>query len=176
MEAFKALDGRALIKPLFGSEGRGILRPGSREEARNAIREISSCQGVFYLQEYIDHGGSDLRLLVIGGEVAASMRRKAPPGQWLTNIARGGTAEPLAADEALELLAIEAARTVGAEIAGVDILEDPGGAPRILEVNAIPGWRALSEVSGKDLALSVLDYASARAGEHESEPTGALQP
>ncbi|MBL04505.1 MAG: 30S ribosomal protein S6--L-glutamate ligase [Planctomycetes bacterium] len=176
MEAFKSLDGRALIKPLFGSEGRGILRPGSREEARNAIREISSCQGVFYLQEYIDHGGSDLRLLVIGDEVVASMRRKAPPGQWLTNIARGGTAEPLAADEALELLAIEAARAVGAEIAGVDILEDPGGAPRILEVNAIPGWRALSEVSGKDLALSVLDYASARAGEHESEPAGALQP
>ena len=104
------------------------------------------------------------------------MRRKAPPGQWLTNIARGGTAEPLVADEALELLAIEAARAGGAEIAGVDILQGPDGAPRILEVNAIPGWRAISEVSGKDISLAVLDYVLERTTKRESEPAGAFQP
>ena len=109
-------------------------------------------------------------------DVAGTMRRRAPPGEWLTNIARGGSAEPAAVDETLELLAIEAARAVDAEIAGVDILAGPDGAPRILEVNAIPGWRALSEVNGKDLALWVLDHAIERSAKRESEPSGALLP
>ena len=176
MEAFDALDKQALIKPLFGSEGRGILRPQNPDEAWSAIRKIASAQGVFYLQEYIDHGGSDLRLLVIGAEVAASMRRRAPPGEWLTNIARGGLGEAVETGEALENLAIRAAAAIGAEIAGVDILEGPDGVPRILEVNAIPGWRAISEVSGKDFSLAVLDYTLARIEDRESEPAGVLQP
>ena len=176
MEAFDALGTRALLKPLFGSEGRGIQRPQNPDEARSAIREIASARGVFYLQEYIDHGGSDLRLLVIGGEVAASMRRRAPPGEWLTNIARGGSGEAADAGEALENLAIRAAAAIGADIAGIDILEGPDGAPRILEVNAIPGWRAISDVSGKDFSLAVLDYTLARIANPESEPAGALQP
>jgi len=176
MEAFAELKEEVVLKPLFGSEGRGILRPRSSEEARKAFEEIASARGVFYLQEFIDHGGADLRLLVIDGQVTASMARKAPPGEWLTNIARGGSAESVEADAVLESLALRAAAAVGAEIAGVDILQGPDGAPRILEVNAIPGWRAISEVSGKDISLAVLDYVLARTTERETEPAGALQP
>jgi len=173
IEAFGELDERALLKPLFGAEGHGIVRPESLAEARSAIRKFAADQGVFYLQEYVDHGGADLRLFVIGDEVVAAMRRKAPPGQWLTNISQGSSAENIAPGQELEALALAAARAVGAEIAGVDILEGPDGAPRVLEVNAIPGWRALSEVSGKDLALSVLDYTLARVEHLHSEPIGA---
>ena len=176
MEAFVELREQAVVKPLFGSEGRGILRPRSIEEARNAFEEIASARGVFYLQEFIDHGGADLRLLVIDGQVTASMARKAPAGEWLTNIARGGSAESVETDAALESLAVRAAAAVGAEIAGVDILQGPGGTPRILEVNAIPGWRAISEVSGKDISLAVLDYVLERTTKQESEPAGAFQP
>ena len=176
MEAFAELKEEVVLKPLFGSEGRGILRPRSSEEARKAFEEIASARGVFYLQEFIDHGGADLRLLVIDGQVTASMARKAPPGEWLTNIARGGSAESVEADAVLESLALRAAAAVGAEIAGVDILQGPDGAPRILEVNAIPGWRAISEVSGKDISLAVLDYVLARTAERETEPAGAFQP
>jgi len=176
MEAFAELKEEVVLKPLFGSEGRGILRPRSSEEARKAFEEIASARGVFYLQEFIDHGGADLRLLVIDGQVTASMARKAPPGEWLTNIARGGSAESVEADAVLESLALRAAAAVGAEIAGVDILQGPDGAPRILEVNAIPGWRAISEVSGKDISLAVLDYVLARTTERETEPAGAFQP
>lgn len=175
LEAFGELEEQALVKPLFGAEGRGIIRPGSLAEAESAIREIASQQGIFYLQEYIDHGGTDLRLFVMGNEIMASMKRKAPPGQWLTNISQGSSAESFAPGEDIEELALRAARAVGAEIAGVDILEGPDGAPRILEVNAIPGWRAISEVSGKDLALAVLDYATERAANPDSETIGALQ-
>ena len=176
MKAFAELKEQAVLKPLFGSEGRGILRPRSSEEARKAFEEIASARGVFYLQEFIDHGGADLRLLVIDGQVTASMARTAPPGEWLTNIARGGSAESLEAGAALENLALRATAAVGAEIAGVDIIQGPDGAPRILEVNAIPGWRAISEVSGKDISLAVLDYVLARTTERETEPAGAFQP
>jgi len=103
------------------------------------------------------------------------MKRKAPPGQWLTNISQGSSAESFVPGDDIEELALRAARAVGAEIAGVDILEGPDGAPRILEVNAIPGWRAISEVSGKDMALAVLDYATERAAAPESETIGVLQ-
>ena len=173
LEAFDELDGRALLKPLFGAEGHGIVRPENLAEARSAISELAADQGVFYLQEYIDHGGTDLRLFVIGEEVVASMRRKAPPGQWLTNISQGSSAESVAPGQELEALALAATRAVGAEIAGVDIIEGPDGAPRVLEVNAIPGWRAISEVSGADLALAVLDYTLARVENPQSEPIGA---
>ncbi len=176
MEAFAELKEQAVLKPLFGSEGRGILRLRSVEDARNAFEEITSARGIFYLQEFIDHGGADLRLLVINGQVIASMTRRAPPGEWLTNIARGGSAESVEADAELESLAVRAATAVGAELAGVDILQGPDGAPRILEVNAIPGWRAISEVSGKDISLAVLDYVLKRTRKRESEPTGAFQP
>ena len=176
MEAFAELKEQAVVKPLFGSEGRGILRPRNAAEAQQAFGEIASARGVFYLQEFIDHGGADLRLLVMNGQVSASMARRAPAGEWLTNIARGGSAELVEADAALENLAVRAARAVGAEIAGVDILQEPDGTPRILEVNAIPGWRALSEVSRQDISLAVLDYVLARTTERESEPAGALQP
>ncbi|MEC7775032.1 MAG: RimK family alpha-L-glutamate ligase, partial [Planctomycetota bacterium] len=175
LEAFGELDEQALVKPLFGAEGRGIIRPRSLAEAGSAIREITSQQGVFYLQEYIDHGGSDLRLFVMGNEILASMKRKAPPGQWLTNISQGSSAESFAPGEDIEELALRAARAVGAEIAGVDILKGPDGAPRILEVNAIPGWRAISKVCGKDMALAVLDYVTERAADLDSEAIGALQ-
>ena len=176
MDAFLALDEKVLVKPLFGSEGRGILRPCNREDARNTFSEIASAGGVFYLQEFIDHGGSDLRLLVIDGKVTASMRRTAPPGEWLTNIARGGAAELVEAGDRNEEFATRAAEAVGAGIAGVDIIEGPDGSPRILEVNAIPGWRALGEVSGKDISLKVIDYALEKIARRESEPAGALQP
>ncbi len=176
IEAFAELKEQAVIKPLFGSEGRGILRPRNLQEAEQALGEIASTGGVFYLQEFIDHGGVDLRLLVIEGQVIASMTRRAPPGEWLTNIARGGSGELLEVDTELESLATGATEAVGAEIAGVDILKGPDGEPRILEVNAIPGWRALSEVSGQDISLAVLDYVLARSTERESEAVGALQP
>ena len=163
------------MKPLFGAEGRGIIRPRSLAEAGSAIREIASQQGVFYLQEYIDHGGSDLRLFVMCKEMLASMKGMATPGQWLTNISQGSSAESFAPGEDIEELALRAARAVGAEIAGVDILKGPDGAPRILEVNAIPGWRAISKVCGKDMALAVLDYVTERAADLDSETIGALQ-
>ncbi len=85
------------------------------------------------------------------------MRRHAPPGDWRTNVSLGGRAEPYRLSAEEERLAIDAARAVGAEVAGVDLIPDlDRGRPVVLEVNAVPGWRALSRVTGIDVATAVL--------------------
>src|SRR5262249_40209382 len=91
------------------------------------------------------------------GAVLASMRRRAPRGEWRTNVSLGGHAEPYRLDAEAERLAIAAARAVGAEMAGVDLIPDlDRGHLVVLEVNAVPGWRALACVTGIDVAAAIL--------------------
>ena len=91
------------------------------------------------------------------GAVLGAMRRHATPGEWRTNVSLGGRAEPCRLDAEAERLAIGAARAVGAEMAGVDLIPDlDRGRLVVLEVNAVPGWRALSRVTGIDVAAAVL--------------------
>jgi ribosomal protein S6--L-glutamate ligase len=96
-------------------------------------------------------------VFVLDGEIQGAMRRHAPPGDWRTNISLGGRAEPCGLSAEEEHLAIGAARAVGAIVAGVDLIADRDrGRPIVLEVNAVPGWRALSRVTGVDVAAAVL--------------------
>jgi ribosomal protein S6--L-glutamate ligase len=85
------------------------------------------------------------------------MRRHAAPGEWRTNVTLGGRAEPYRLDAEAERLALAAARAIGAEMAGVDLVEDlDRGRLVVLEVNAVPGWRALARVTGIDVAAAIL--------------------
>ena len=85
------------------------------------------------------------------------MRRHAPPGEWRTNVSLGGRAEPCRLDAEAERLALAAARAIGAEMAGVDLITDLDlGRLVVLEVNAVPGWRALARVTGIDVAAAIL--------------------
>jgi ribosomal protein S6--L-glutamate ligase len=157
LEAYAALGGDVVVKPLFGSEGRGMLRVTNEEMAWRAFRTLERLQAVLYLQRFIQHPGWDLRILVLGGRVLTAMRRHSR-GDWRTNVAQGGSGEPvdLAADE--ERLALAAAAAVGAPIAGVDLLPGPAGEWYVLEVNAVPGWRALGPTTGVDVAVAVVSY------------------
>jgi RimK family alpha-L-glutamate ligase len=159
LEAFAALGGDIILKPLFGSEGRGMMRIADADLAWRTFRTLERLQSVLYLQRYIQHPGWDLRAFVIGGKVIAAMRRRAKNG-WRTNVAQGGTGETtrLTADQ--EALAVRAAETVGARVAGVDLLPGPAGEMYVLEVNAVPGWRALAPVSGVDIAALLLRYVA----------------
>jgi ribosomal protein S6--L-glutamate ligase len=157
LEAFVALGGDVIVKPLFGSEGRGMVRVADFELAWRTFRTLERLQSVLYLQRFIAHPGWDLRVFVLGGRALAAMRRYAGGG-WRTNVAQGGRAETVRLGPAEERLALAAAAAVGAPVAGVDLLPGPDGELYVLEVNAVPGWRALAPVAGVDVAAELLRF------------------
>lgn len=160
LAAFAELGGDVVMKPLFGAEGRGITRLQDEALAQRAFSLLVQLGGVIYLQEYIAHEGHDLRVFLIG-ERAWGMRRSNPL-DWRTNVSRGAKAEPLLLNDTLIELACRAADAVGAPVAGVDLLPGRDGRLYAIEVNAVPGWQALSRTIGVDIAHEVLDFVSAR--------------
>jgi RimK family alpha-L-glutamate ligase len=157
LEAFAALGGDVVVKPLFGSEGRGMVRISDPETAWRVFRTLERVQAVMYLQQFVRHPGWDLRAFIVGGRILAAMRRHARD-DWRTNVAQGGRAEPVRLSPAEEELALRAAAAVGAPVAGVDLLPGPDGEQYVIEVNAVPGWRALAPVTGVDVAAEVVRF------------------
>lgn len=155
MEAFKEL-GDAVVKPLFGSEGRGMVRVCDEDAAYRVFRALELGRYVFYLQEFIPHANWDIRTFVIGGEVVAAMVRRAEG--WKTNVARGARVEPLEPSEELREISLRAAAVLEAEYAGVDILKAEDGGYYVTEVNGIPSWRGLQAATGVDVAELLVDY------------------
>jgi tetrahydromethanopterin:alpha-L-glutamate ligase len=165
LSAFDQLGGDVVIKPLFGSEGRGLMRISDRELAWRSFHALERIGAVLYLQQAIRHPGHDIRAFVLNGSVLGSMRRHAPPGEWRTNISLGGRAESYRLSPEEERMAIAAATALGAQGAGVDLIPDlDRDRLVVLEVNAVPGWRALSRVTGIDVASAILDTLSKRIG------------
>ncbi len=150
-----------VIKPLFGSRGFGIVRLRCIKDVEDLIWRIgfylTSLGAVVYIQEYLRKRGVDYRLFVIGDRVVASMIRRAPPGQWKTNISRGGRPVPVKVSENLADVAIRACEVIGCEIAGVDVVELEGEY-YILELNTQPGWRGIQEATGVDIAREIVKY------------------
>ena len=159
MQAFESLGRDVVVKPLFGSEGNGIVRVSDPALAWRTFQALVQLDRVIYLQEFIDHNGADLRLLVLGERVLGM--RRSNPHDWRTNVSRGATAEPLAVTPELESLARRAAEAVGASLAGVDLLPGRDGQLYALEVNAVPGWQALARATGTDVAQLVLGHLAA---------------
>jgi len=158
LEAFEVLGGDVVVKPLFGSEGRGLVRISDKELAWRTFHSLERLSAVLYLQRIVRHPGHDIRVFVLRGSVLGVMRRHATPGEWRTNVSLGGRAEPCRLDSEAERLALAAARAIGAEMAGVDLIADlDRGRLVVLEVNAVPGWRALARVTGIDVAAAILE-------------------
>lgn len=149
--AFTALGGDVVVKPLFGSEGRGMMRISDPELAWRTFRALERTQSVLYLQRFIDHPGFDIRAFVLGGRVLTAMRRHAR-NNWRTNVAQGGRGEATRLSTREQRLALAAAEAVGVAVAGVDLLPDRDGQLHVLEVNAVPGWRALAATTNIDVA------------------------
>jgi ribosomal protein S6--L-glutamate ligase len=140
-----------------------MMRIADPDLAWRTFRTLERLQCVLYLQRYIPHPGWDLRAFLLGGGVVAAMRRRSKGG-WRTNVAQGGTAESIRLTDEEESLALRAAEAVGARVAGVDLLPGPAGELYVLEVNAVPGWRALAPLTGVDIAVMLLRYLS--SGSH----------
>jgi len=158
--AAEARPGRPLVlKPLFGSQGRG-LRLVETVEGLPAAEEID---GVFYLQRYVagpSAGWRDWRVFVVGDRAVAAMIRHGV--EWRTNAARGARCEGTAATGGIAELALAAARAVGAGYAGVDIIADAQGQLQVLEVNSMPAWKSLQQVSDGDIAAALAEDFLAR--------------
>jgi ribosomal protein S6--L-glutamate ligase len=156
MLAFENFGGDAVIKPLFGGEGRGIARIQDAALALRAFKMLESLGAMIYLQPFIAHGGFDTRVLVIGEKLLAMKRCNAD--DWRTNISQGASAQPVELEDRQRTIALHAAQAVGAPIAGVDLLQSTTGQIYVLEVNAVPGWRALSRVLDVDVAQLVWQW------------------
>jgi ribosomal protein S6--L-glutamate ligase len=157
LEAFVMLGGDVVVKPQFGSEGRGMVRVSDPEMAWRVFRTLERTQSVLYLQRFIHHPGWDLRVFVLGGQVLAAMRRYSN-GDWRTNVAQGGRGEVVRLSPDEQRLALRAADALGAAMAGVDLLPGTDGEWYVLEVNAVPGWRALAPVTGVDVAEAIIEF------------------
>jgi ribosomal protein S6--L-glutamate ligase len=162
LEAFQALGGDVVVKPLFGSEGRGMLRVSDPELAWRTFRTLERTAVVLYLQQVVRHPGWDLRVFVLAGRVLTAMRRVSAGGNWRTNVAQGGVGTPVDLDDAQADLALRAAAVLGADAAGVDLMPGPAGEWYVLEVNAVPGWRALAPVTGVDVAAALVRHLEGR--------------
>jgi len=158
LAALDQLGGDVVVKPLFGGEGRGIARVSDPAVGRRVFLALEQIGAALYLQQFIPHDGVDWRLLVIGDDVLGM--RRINPDDWRTNISRGARAEPLEVTQELAALARRAAAAVGAAVAGVDLLPARDGRLYALEVNAVPGWKALAGVNGVDVAQWVLDHVA----------------
>ena len=155
LKAFHELEGDVVVKPIFGSRGIGSTRVSDHDVAERIFRALDFNHQVPYLQEFVPHGNHDVRVFVLGSRVLASMRRVAD--SWKTNVSLGARPEAYRPPGNVKELALEAAQTIGCEVAGVDILETDDG-PLIIELNSQPGWKGLQSVTKENIADEIVDY------------------
>jgi RimK family alpha-L-glutamate ligase len=155
MKAFKELGSDVIVKPIFGSRGIGATRVNDSEVASTVFRAVTFYHGVIYLQEFVDHGFSDIRAFVVGNRVVAAMKRMAH--SWKTNYSQGAKPSRVKLEKMHEELAVKSAKSIDCKIAGVDILEGRSG-PVVVEVNSQPGWRGLQSVSAVNIADEIVDF------------------
>ncbi len=143
--------------------GQGVTLADDAEAAFAALKRAREEHSVMLAQQYIaEAAGQDIRVFVVGGEVAGAMRRRARPGDFRANAHLGGSAEGISAlPKAYTRLALAAAKALRLDIAGVDLLESAAG-PLILEVNSSPGLKMIESVTGKDIAGQVVGWAEQR--------------
>lgn len=151
LAAFEQLGRDVVVKPLFGAEGRGIVRVSDPDLAHRTFRTLMRIDSVLYLQRFIDHEGCDVRILVLNGQVLGGMRRRSTH-DFRTNVSRQAVAEAYSPTPQDIDFALRAADVTGTAIAGIDLLSDRRGNCYVIEVNAVPGWQAFQRVTGIDVA------------------------
>lgn len=151
--ALDAAAGDMVLKPLFGAQGKGVRRLSPGEP----LPEPEAVGGVYYLQDFVASRGSlasggahDWRVFTLRGRAIGAMIRRADG--WITNIFQGAAGEAASHEGEAAALAVRAAAAVGADYAGVDLIEDEDGRFFVLEVNSMPAWKGLQTATGLDVA------------------------
>lgn len=158
-----------VMKLLSGTHGVGVFLAESREAARTVLDAMLGIDRNLLVQRYVQSAaGRDLRLLVVGEEVVAAIRREAPPGSFRANIHHGGRATAVEPGTEAVDLALRSTRAVGLSVAGVDLLEDDGRW-LVNEVNSSPGLEGVEAATGVDVAGRIADHALRLASEARGE-------
>lgn len=147
-----------VIKLVEGTQGKGVILADTDKAAESVIDGFRTMKAHFLVQEFIkESNGCDIRAFVIGDKVVASMMRKAKPGEFRSNLHRGGTAIPVDITQAECDLAVAASKALGLNVAGVDLLRSERG-PLVLEVNSSPGLQGIETSTGLDIAGMIVEY------------------
>ena len=147
-----------VVKLLEGTQGRGVVLAETVKAAESVIDAFIELKADFLVQEFIkEAGGSDVRCFVIGKRVVAAMERKSAPGEFRSNLHRGGTAVLTKLTPLERRTAVKAAQTMGLNVAGVDILRSSRG-PLVMEVNSSPGLRGIEESTGVNVAANIIKF------------------
>ncbi len=144
-----------ILKPLFGSEGKGMVRISDEETAYRVLRAWELNRYIYYIQEYLPHFQKDIRAFVVGDRVVAAMLRTGTG--WKTNYSKGAKVEPIALSGEMEALALRAVRLLELDYAGVDLMPAEDGKTYVIEINSIPGWRGLQKTTGQSIAARIID-------------------
>ncbi len=152
-----------VVKLLEGTQGIGVVLAETRKAAESVIAAFRQLDANILVQEFIrEAGGQDIRAFVVAGRVVAAMARRASPGEFRSNLHRGGSAEPIKITALERSTAVRAARALGLDVAGVDIMRSNHG-PVVLEVNASPGLEGIESATGKDVAGAIVSLVEKRA-------------
>lgn len=150
-----------IIKLLRGTQGVGVMLASTLQELRTTVDTFWQLGQEVVVQEFIaESRGRDIRALVVGDRVVGAMVRRAKKGEFRSNLHRGGSGRPLELPEAYADVALRAARIVGLDIAGVDLLESRSG-PKVMEINSSPGFEGLERATGQDIAGAMIEHALA---------------
>ncbi|MBP1908023.1 30S ribosomal protein S6--L-glutamate ligase [Methanolobus bombayensis] len=147
-----------VVKLLEGTQGIGVVLAESQKAAESIIEGFMGVKANILVQEYIKESkGADIRCFVVGGKVVASMKRQGPEGEFRSNMHRGGTASTIRITPEERSTAVRAAKIMGLNVAGVDLLRSNHG-PVVMEVNSSPGLQGIEETTGKDIAGMIIEY------------------
>ncbi len=153
-----------ILKLIEGAQGIGVILAESRDSIESTINAFFSLGQNIIIQQFVaESRGRDIRVLVVGDMVIASMRRIARAGEFRTNIHRGGQGEKIVLPPLYADIAIRAVKTIGLDVAGVDIIESSDG-PKVLEINPSPGIEALEKINKQDVAKEIIAYAETLVG------------
>jgi ribosomal protein S6--L-glutamate ligase len=152
-----------VIKVLEGTQGIGVVLGETVKSAKSVIEAFQGAKVNFLVQQFIAEAGSmDIRALVIGDRVVAAMKRQGPPGEFRSNLHRGGRGEKVTITPQERAMAVKAARTLGLNVCGVDMLRSKNG-PLVVEVNSSPGIEGLEKATGIDVAGLMIDFLERNA-------------
>ncbi|MBK8163430.1 MAG: 30S ribosomal protein S6--L-glutamate ligase [Gammaproteobacteria bacterium] len=161
-----------VIKLLEGTQGIGVVLAETRQAAESVIEAFFGLKANILVQEYIrEAGGADIRCFVIGDKVVAAMKRQAKEGEFRSNLHRGGEASRVKLTPEERSTALRAARAIGLNVAGVDILRSNHG-PVVMEVNSTPGLEGIEGVTGLDIAGRMVEFAEKNAKANHTRTRG----
>ncbi|QIB49745.1 MULTISPECIES: 30S ribosomal protein S6--L-glutamate ligase [Pseudomonas] len=161
-----------VIKLLEGTQGIGVVMCETEQAAESVLEAFMGLKANIMVQEYIrEAGGADIRCLIVGDKVIASMKRQAKPGEFRSNLHRGGSASLIKITPEERMTAVRAAKVMGLNVAGVDILRSNHG-PVVMEVNSSPGLEGIETTTGKDVAGLIIEYIEKNGRPNQTRTKG----